>query len=41
VKITRITSTALALPFREPCHLAGRVDYGAKRCRRDERFRHA
>jgi L-alanine-DL-glutamate epimerase-like enolase superfamily enzyme len=29
VKITRITTTPLALPFKEPYHWAGRVDHGA------------
>ena len=29
LKITRIRTTPLALPFKEPYHWAGRVDYGA------------
>ena len=29
MKITRVTFTPLALPFREPYHWAGRVDFGA------------
>jgi L-alanine-DL-glutamate epimerase-like enolase superfamily enzyme len=29
MKIARIQTTPLALPFQEPYHWAGRVDYGA------------